>query len=55
MRTPVHRELDAWGPIVDRMADVECAWQFGDDLLTEREYRALKALYGWVFLNTPVK
>lgn len=52
MRTPVHRELDAWGPIVDRLADISIAREFGD--ITEREWEELHRLYLWVWQHTPV-
>ena len=52
MRTPVHRELDAWGPIVERLAVVAYARTVGR--LTEREADELQRLYLWVWQHTPV-
>lgn len=54
MKGPVERELDAWGPIVERMAVVEAAFQFGG-YITKGERDELKALYGFVFLHTPAR
>lgn len=53
VRTPVHREVEAWGPIVDRLAAVAFAHEFG--YITNREFQQLQMFYLWLWQNTPVK
>lgn len=48
---PVEREIAAWGPIVDRLADLTIGHQHGH--LTTWEYARLRGLYHWIFANTP--
>lgn len=43
MRTHTHRLLDAVGPIVERLAIIAAAREFGD--ITEDEYLTLRGLY----------
>lgn len=49
MRTPVHREIDAWGWYVDRLADLIIAKN--RKTITEGEYDHYRALYMFMWSN----
>lgn len=50
---PVAREVDAWGPVVERMASSYTAERRG--LITPAEAKSLRLHLRFLLLNTPVK
>jgi hypothetical protein len=52
VKGPVHRELEAWGPLVEAIAATYgYEWR---EAITEREAEERRALLRWLLLNTPV-